>query len=149
MRIPYLQASDTTDQQPGVTTPVQITMDTTDESKGITHSGGTVTVVEAGVYFIVAAVQSGETNTAAINHDVWMRKSDTDIPNSNTRYNIKSTTDSVVLVAQVAIRLAIGDTIKVYQSIDTTGKGAGAQATAPAGESKIPSIIFTMYKISD
>jgi hypothetical protein len=149
MRVPYLQASDSTDQQPGATTPTLVTMNTTDESKGITHSAGVVTVVEAGVYFIMAAGQVGMTSNANVNCDLWMRKNDVDIPNSNTRAYLTVAVDSVVLVSQVAIRLAIADTIKVYQSVDNTGEGEGLQATAPAGEAAIPSIIFTMFKISD
>jgi len=149
MRIPYLQASDSTDQEPGVTTPVQVTMDTTDGSAGITHSAGTVTILEAGVYFIVAAGQVGMDSNANVNCHLWLRKTDVDIVNSNTRAYLTEAAGTTVLVSQVVIRLAIGDTIKVYQSVDNTGEGEGLHHSAPAGEPAIPSIIFTMYKISD
>lgn len=143
----YLQASDSTDQTPGVTTPVQVTMNTTDASSGITHSSGTVTIVSAGVYFIVAAAQVGVTVNTSLEVDMWFRKNDVDITNSNTRHHINTANETAVLVCQTAERLAVGDTIKIYQSVTNATKGGGIHASAPSGEPAIPSIIFTMYRV--
>jgi len=145
---PYLQASDSTDQQPGVTTPVLVTMNSTDSSSGITHSAGVVTILTAGVYFIMAAGQTGMTTNANINCHLWFRKNDVDIPDSNTKAYLTSTNDSIVLVCQNIITFAVNDTLKIYQSINVTGKGAGLIHTAPAGEPEIPSVIFSMFKIN-
>ena len=112
-------------------------------------TSGTITVPTSGVYFIMAAGQVGEASNANVNVDMWFRKNSVDIANSNVRNFLTETLDTKVVISQAAIRLAAGDTIKVYISISLTGAGAGLRVTNPTGEPRIPSIIFTMYKISN
>lgn len=144
---PYLQASDTTDQQPASTAPTLVTMNQTDLSSNITHSAGVVTIQVAGIYYIMAAGQCGMTVNSNINCHLWFRKNNVDIPDSNTRAHLTTTDDSVVLVTQAIVSFAVNDTLKIYQSINVTGKGAGLLHSSPAGEPEIPSMIFSMYKI--
>lgn len=143
----FLQASDSTDQEPGVTTPVMVTMNTTDDINGILHSAGVITILSAGVYFVMAAGQTGMTQNANINCHLWFRKNDVDVPDSNTRAHLTTTSDSIVLVTQNLIRFRVSDTLKVYQSINVLNKGGGLKHSTIVGEPDIPSIIFTMYRI--
>ena len=147
---PYIQLSDSTNQAPGTTSPVLVTFNTLDEQETFSFSptSGTVTVPTSGVYFIMAGGQVGETSNANVNVDMWFRKNSVDIANSNVRNFLTETLDTKVVVSQAAIRLAAGDTIKVYISVSLTTAGAGLRVTNPSGEPRIPSIIFTMYKIS-
>ena len=148
---PYIQLSDSTNQAPGTTSPTLVTFDTMDEQETFSFSptSGTITVPTSGVYFIMAGGQIGETTNSNVNVDMWFRKNTTNIANSNVRNFLTETQDTKVLVSQAAIRLAAGDTIKVYMSVDVITAGAGLRVTNPTGEPRIPSIIFTIYKISD
>lgn len=152
-RQPFAQISDNTNQNPTGTTPVQVTFSTNDGLVGITHTGGSgdITVLESGVYWIMAAGQFGKTGgTVIANCDLWLRKNSTDIPNTNTRLSLPVlATSTDVLVSQCSIRLVAGDVIKVFQSVSTLTDTPGLKVTSPAGEPVIPSIIFTMNKISD
>ena len=147
---PFIQLSDSTNQEPGVTTPVLVTFDTQDAIEGMSHSGGTITAHRAGVYCIIAAGQVGKTQGATdIKYDMWLKKNTTYIANSGVRNTILTASDTKVVVQNTGIRLSAGDTINVYHSIDTTGDGAGLKVYNPAGEPRIPSIILTMYRIGD
>lgn len=150
--VPYIQLTDSTDQEPGVTTPVQVTMDTVDEQQGFSYSGpsGTITIPESGVYGMFAAGQVGkDSGSSVVNVNVWLRKNDVDIDNSNVRNSIKQSDDTKVVLTQNAIRFSINDTLKIYFSVSDATKGAGLKVFNPAGEPRIPSIIFTMFKIGN
>src|SRR3990170_3637821 len=123
---PYIQLSDSTNQAPGTTSPTLVTFDTMDEQETFSFSptSGTITVPTSGVYFIMAGGQIGETTNSNVNVDMWFRKNTTNIANSNVRNFLTETQDTKVLVSQAAIRLAAGDTIKVYMSVDVITAGA-------------------------
>lgn len=153
-RFPYAQLSDSTNQIPLNTSGVQVTMNTNDGINGLTHSissnTGNVTIIESGVYFIMVVGQGGRTGVnGRLNHHIWLRKNTTDIPNTNASAVTNNTIDTTRITSNCSIRLISGDIIKVYQSVDDSTKSAGLIKIAPAGEPIIPSIIFTMYKISD
>ncbi len=147
---PFIQLSDSTNQEPGVTTPVIVTFDTQDSVESMSQSGGTITVHRAGVYSILACGQAGKTQGATnIILNLWAKKNTSWIPNSSVSNAVKIAEDRKVLPLNIVTRLAAGDTINIYQSIDTTGDGAGLKVYNPSGEPRIPSIIFTMYRIGD
>lgn len=150
---PYAQLSDNTNQNPVNTSPHQLVFSTNDEIQGISHTGGSgdVTVNEPGVYWIMAAPQFGKNaGTVGVTCDVWLRKNVTDVPNSNARGFLQTSSSSAdVIVSQASLRLVAGDVIKVYISVSTTTDTPGVKAITPAGEPAIPSVIFTINKISD
>jgi len=147
---PFIQASDSSNQAPGVTTPVQVSFNTTDGSSGIVNSSGNFTISEAGLYMIIAGAQIGEvSNNGNVNVDVWLRKNATDIPNSGVRNFVTSTLDTKVVMTNVIARFAAGDVLKVMMSVDDSSHGAGLRALAPAGEAAIPSIILSVYKVAN
>lgn len=84
---PYIQLSDSTNQSPGTTSLVLVTFDTMDEQQifNFSPTSGTITVPLAGVYFIMAGGQVGETSNSNVNVDMWFRKNSVDIANSNVR----------------------------------------------------------------
>ena len=146
------QLSDSTVQRPGVTTPVEITMDTNDKLIGITHSEtvnpADITVDEAGNYILFAAPQVGRTSGTADRFvDFWFRKNDVDIANSNVRTVLTKTGAKDVIVAQYIDTLDAGDKINIMMSIEVTGEGLGIETIEPSGEPRIPAIIFSMHRL--
>ena len=148
---PYIHLSDSTTQAPGTTSPVLVTFNTMDEQEIFSFSptSGTITVPTSGAYVIMAAGQVGEASNANVNVDMWFRKNSTDMANSNVRNFVTETADTKVLVSQMIMRFVAGDTINVYISVSLATAGAGLRVTNPTGEPRVPSIMFTMYKISN
>ncbi len=152
---PAAQLSSTESLQPTDTMPVVVTMNSNDYiNEGITHSNttntGDVIVNEAGAYLIVAAGQVGKTSGDTLcNVDLWLRQNGEDVANSNTRASVISANDTVVLVSQAILPLNQNDTINAMISVSATDQGCGLINTTPPGEPNIPSMIFSIAKISD
>ena len=145
---PYLQLSDSTDQQPGVTTPIQATFDTEDSIFGFTHSGGDITILKSGTYLVIASAQAGKTSgTAVITFDMWLRVNATDVPNTGCRTTVIPTAETKLLIAEEIINLVAGDVLKVMFSVSNTAVGAGLISSAPAGEAAIPSIMISATRL--
>ena len=147
------QLSDSTNQRPVVTTPVEITFDTNDQLDGITHSESVdpadITIVTAGRYIIFAAPQVGRTSgNMDRDFDLWFRVNDVDVPNTNVRIVLDRTAAKDVIISQLYRTFAAGDKINVLMSISATGEGIGIEAISPAGEPLIPSIIYTMHRVT-
>lgn len=148
---PYIQLSSTLNQEPTVTTPVLATYNTLDMQKGFSFvpPGGVITIVENGTYVIICGGQVGETINGNVVVDLWLRKNTTNIPNTGVRNEITSSTDAKVVICNAIVSAVVNDTITVYFSVDNTTKSAWLKAYAPVGEPVIPSIILTMFKISN
>jgi len=144
------QLSDNTDQRPGVTTPVEITLSTNDEVEAITHSPGSADIIiqTAGKYVLFAAPQVGRTSgTADRDFDLWFRINDVDVPNSNVRVVLTKDTEKDVIISQFVKTFNVGDKINILMSVSDAGEGVGIEAISPSGEPLIPSIIFTMHQV--
>lgn len=158
------QLSDSNDQNPGVITPVDITLDTNDSIIGtaISHSETVnpeeITVNEDGVYIVAAQPQVGKTSGAQkITFDMFLQK-DTgsgfvDVPNSNIKLSIKDADITDVVVSIFALNLNAGDKIKMKQRIDNTSVGMGLKVAAaevgPPTVPATPSIIFMIHRLGD
>lgn len=156
------QLSDSTNQVPGVTTPVDITFNTNDEIVGtaISHSETVnpeeITVNIDGIYSVVAQPQVGKTSGASkITFDMFIQK-DTgsgfvDVPDSNVKLIIKDSDLTDVIILSVVLNLTAGDKIKVKQRVSDSSIGMGLQATAaevgPPTIPATPSIIFAVIRI--
>ncbi len=153
MPVDYAQISSTEDQRPTVTTPVQITLNQNDSISGIEHSTsnpGSIRIKESGVYVVIAAPQVGRTSGNEDRFvDFWLRKNDTDIPNSNVRVVIGEKGDKDVIVNQTMMPFNAGDLINIMMSVEVADEGLGIEAIHPTGEPLIPSIIFSTHKIKD
>lgn len=79
----------------------------------------------------------------------WLRKNGADVTRSGVRNTVRESDDAKVVPVNAAIRCIAGDTITTYMSTDNITGSTGLYYYAPAGEASIPSIITTIYKISD
>ncbi len=152
MAITYAQITSTVDQRPSGTSPVLITMNQNDAISGIEHSAenpGEIRIKEAGVYVIIAAPQVGRTSGTEERYvDIWLRRNGNDIPNSNVRFVVGTSRDKDVIVNQTMMPFDSGDVINVMMAVETADEGLGIETIHPEGEPTIPSIIFSMHKIS-
>jgi len=145
---PYLEIASDANQQPVVTTPVQVTFNHLIISNKCNFASNSVTITEAGVYTITGYFQTGETNPGHVNIDVWVRLNGVDVPFSNCRDFVSGTTDTTVIVTNVLLNLKATDVITIFMSVDDATKNAGLIHLAPGGEPVIPSASITLVKVS-
>ena len=153
MTVEYAQLISTQDQRPDTTDPVPVFMDQNDGISGIEHSiedPANIGIVESGVYVLIASPQVGRISGNGPSHiDFWLRKNDTDIPNSNVRCSINDDGHKDVIVNQTMSAFKAGDVVNVMMAIGKTGEGLGIEAIKSTDRPLIPSIIFSMHKIKD
>lgn len=146
----YAQLSSLVTQLPSPTGDRVIKMESLDAVKNMDVSADKTSVLVKvdGVYLIIAAVQLGASNPGVKGWmDVWLKLNDKDMPNSNTRYYISNSSETVVLVVQSVSPFKAGDRISV--GFSASGPSLGAIFTQPANEPAIPSIITSILKIGD
>ena len=150
---PAAQLSHIESIQPNVTKPIYVPMNSNDYiNGGITHSStrnpADVIVNQDGTYLVVAAGQVGKTSgNTTCNFDLWLKQNGQDVANSNTRYNVNTKNETVVLVSQAIMPLKANDTINTMMSVSQTNQGCGLINTLPPGEPDIPAIIFSIIRI--
>jgi len=156
----YAQLSSSVDQNPSDTNPTVITYNTQDDISGLTHSTsinpGEITIVTAGIYFVMPQPQVGKTSGGtALMFDMFMQK-DTgsgfvDVVNSNIKLTVKDADVTDVIVSGVTIELNANDKIRFMQRISSTTGALGLKVTAaetgPPTVPATPSIIFAMYRV--
>lgn len=146
----YGQLSDSTNQQPGVLTPVLVSFNTLDALVGISYSGGSLTTTRSGIYLLVVGGQVGKTGGGGQNVlvDMWLRRNGVDLPNSGVRNSVTDVQDTKVVLVNYVVAMLAGDTLQVYISVDRLGIGAGLLAYTPAGEARIPSVMLTITRLA-
>ena len=153
MTVEYAQIISTIDQRPETTNPVPVFMDQNDSISGIEHDNShpaDIRIAESGTYVVIAAPQVGRLSGEGPGYvDFWLRKNNTDIPNSNVRANIKTSEDKDVIVNQTMMPFTAGDVLNVMMAVSKVGDGLGVEAIKTDGRPLIPSIIFSMHKIKD
>jgi hypothetical protein len=128
-------------------TPTLITLDQEDALKGFKNANGVITFEQAGTYFVMAAGQVGSTKpTGQGTVRLWLRKNRKDIPNSNAELTILPGF-TTVLVSQGVAQVNAGDTMELMMSVSKAGQGLGMLASTPKGESAVPSMIFSAFKV--
>jgi len=150
----YAQLSDSTDQTPPTTTPTLVKFDTQDAINGIGHDikkSGEISILEDGVYFVLAAGQVGRKSGSLLRFiDLWLRVNGKDLPNTTVRASAPASLfvgDTFVLIVQAALPLKKGDSLNVMQTVSAEHDGLGLIVSKPENEPLIPSIIFTIFKI--
>ena len=140
----YAQLS-STESQAGISEGKALTLDQTDAAKEIENAKGTITIKQAGFYFIIAAGQvgsmKGDGKGAA---RLWLRQNGKDVDNSNTEQTITGKY-TAVLVCQGVGEVKAGDKLQLVQS--AKGTGVGMIASHPKGEPAVPSMIFSLIKV--
>lgn len=150
----YAQLSDATDQTPTTTSPAVVKFDTQDSINGIGHDlkkPEDLTILEDGVYFVLAAGQVGRKSGSLLRFiDLWLHVNGKNLPNTTVRASAPASLfvgDTFVLITQAVIPLKRGDVLNVMQSVSVENEGLGLIVSKPEKEPLIPSIIFTIYKI--
>lgn len=154
--VAYAQLSDSNNQQPKTLGPVAVKFNTNDFLSEVEHDpkndSEKIKIKTDGIYFIVSAGQIGRASGALLHYvDLWHRVNDKDVSNSNTRGTVPGslfTGDTYVLMSQTVIPLKAGDILNVMFSVSSVSNGIGLIATQPENEPVIPSIIFSLFKIS-
>ncbi len=149
---PALQLSDTTNQWPTTTGPTKITfntIETNNDNRFSLINNSDIIVPENGVYAILAGAQIDEDQGGAVHIDIWLRKNNVDIPRTGCRTAVFNPNNDAVLILNWLGPLNSGDIVQIYQSVSDTTKNAGLHVETPSGEPVIPSILLTLYKVSD
>jgi len=142
--------------------PVVITYNVEDGIQGLTHSTtvnpGEITIDTAGVYFINAQPQVGKDSGGAAQTFSLFLQVDrgsgfVNEANSNIKLTIRDNTDTDVIASGFVIPLAVGDKIRMMQTVTSTAVGLGIKFTAaevgPPAIPETPSIIFAMFLVGD
>ena len=146
------QFSSTQSQRPNTIGPVEIELDTQEDTIGKEYSlyceKGDIMIKKSGLYLIIAGPQVGkERGDKPRWIDFWFRVNNKDIPNSNVRYTIKDAWEKNVIITQTVTHLSNGDMLNVMMSVEDTEEGIGIEAIQPVGEPLVPSIILTILQL--
>ena len=108
---------------------------------GISEDGKTVTILHSGVYFLIAAPQTGFTCSSGVAR-FWLKKNGENVANSNIQLNGDTNTKDVI-VLQAILECDKCDKIQVCGN----GHYAQVEAIQHEGEPLVPSVIFSIFKI--
>ena len=128
---------------------VPITYDTTDvQPVGIVQgpSPDAITVLQSGVYKILASLQCDNTGVGAQDLNMFLKVGVTTLPNSGTRVAINQAQETVMTVEWI-VALTAGQFVSVNCSAAVVGLRALAIAAAGVTPA-IPSIITTIVRIA-
>ena len=146
------QFSSAQSQRPNTMEPVEIILDTQEDTVGKEHTinfnKGDVVVKQSGMYLIIAGPQVGKLKGDKPRWiDVWLRVNNVDVPNSNVRAIVKDACEKDVIITQTVTRLNGGDTLNIMMSVESPEEGLGIEAIQPVGEPLVPSIILTILQL--
>jgi hypothetical protein len=146
----YLQASGSTTQViTHANKPQRLVIDVEDAAMGVhlNPNEGSAQVEEDGAFLVITAPQVGRLNEGGVeNFRCWLKVNKEDVPNSNVLLNLYGSTKDVI-VAQAVVDLKKGDEVSVWMAASTGGDVA-VEAIKPMGEPLVPSVIFSMLKVS-
>ena len=111
------------------------------ENVGISGDGQTIKIRKDGIYFLLAAPQTGFTGSGKARF--WLRLNGDDVANSNVQLNGDANIKDVIVI-QAILELESGDRVQVIGD----GSNAQVEAIQNHGEPLVPSIIFSLFKIN-
>jgi len=142
----------TTQTAAAINTPYAITLNNADTGNtGVSvASSSRVTFANTGVYSITFSIQFTNHSTALGNTDIWLRKNGTDIPDTNSHYDVPdkqgSAYSSEILTVNYVLSLTAGDYIQVYWL--TTNTSVYLETVAAGGSfPRTPSIILDFFLV--
>ena len=146
------QLSSAQSQRPNTLKPVEVILDTQEDTYGKEHTvdfvKGDVIIKHSGMYLIIAGPQVGKLSGDQPRWiDFWLRVNNVDVPNSNVRQYVSDPLDKDVIITQTVTRLNKGDTLNVMMSVEVQNEGLGIEAIQPMGEPLVPSIILTVLQL--
>jgi hypothetical protein len=135
-----------------INTPQVITINTSDTANnGVSiASGSQITFGYAGVYSLTFSIQFTNTSTANGSTQVWLKKNGTNLPDTNSHYDVPdkqgSSFSTEILTVNFVLTLAANDYIQVFWQTATTAVLIETLA-ASGGYPRTPSIIFTAVQV--
>lgn len=152
-QLPYAQISDSVTQGCNAGSAKNVTLNTNDSIYGFTHSTTSktneITIVEKGVYQIIAVPQVGEASVQASGiHNFWLTKNNIQVPNSNIKTTINTQLnpgDTITGTLNWIGTLNQGEIISFQQGC--TDSDIGIIASASGVPPATPSVIISIYKI--
>lgn len=151
--VPYIEIKSLNSQViAGENIPQLIAFDVIEDSNDVTYNNanGEIKVKKAGKYLFSLACQVGRKGDCQLtipNFRCWIKKNNVDLPNSNVLLNVNNlrlTKD--IILNQGIITLEKDDTIKCYMSSSVKNE-VQIESINFAGEPKIPSVNFVLYKL--
>ncbi len=148
------QFSDSTDQKPGVTTPVVITFDTNDiVLEGLSHSTTvspeefTADVSKPFTFMLAPQWETGS-NVATIDFFIQLDTGGgfVNVVNSNVKVDRAPGNTGGVIPLMASVDMNVGDKVRFLQRISQTAESIGIVATAADAEvPATPSVILTAF----
>jgi hypothetical protein len=121
LSLPYIAASDNTDQLATATnTPTVVKWDTLESGLGWTlNTPGTATANVPGVFTIRYSLQLANTDNAQHDAAVWLRVNNSDVPRSSTIFSVPARKSAgvfsyVCAYSEATFQVNAGDTIALY-----------------------------------
>merc|ERR1712113_480917 len=125
------------------------TFNSEDGIKGVTFSEENPSVIgieSDGTYMIIIAPQVGGADVEGLaTADFWVRLNGEDVANTNVRWKAFHDYTDVIIIQGVYGGLVAGDKVEVMGS----GINSEIVLIEEEGQPAVPSIIVTVYKISD
>lgn len=145
----YLSAYDTTTQTISSSTEAfPWTFNTVDLSRGITvEDSSKIKVSKEGIYNIQFSAHIKTTTASDTVIYVWPRKNGTDIPYSNTAYDVAGSGKSEVIIINYLLSLKKDDYVQIMWSDSTTTTLATEASSTNPDKPAIPSVILTVWEI--
>ncbi len=159
----YGDFSNTADQiLSGANTATKVAFNTTNTSSDMSLASNTITISKAGKYWCQYSLQAVNTDSQAHALYVWFRKNGSDITGSASKFDVPSSHGSsdgyLILVSQIIVDVAAGDTIEVYAACSNIydpavpSQGVYFEAytasTSPYNRPSIPSNILTITQVA-
>jgi len=147
-------------------TVTQITLNVTDYNNNITNSSGNMTVNTAGLYNLQFSIQFINTDNAEHESVVWLRKNNTNVPGTASRFDTPARKSAgvfsyVIGACNFYINAAVGDVIKLYWATDQAyrvspsvdgvylyAEAANTTPPDPYPHPAIPSVVVTLTYVS-
>jgi hypothetical protein len=131
IRLPFISASDSTDQLATASdTPTIVTWNTLDAGNGFTLAApGTATAEISGIYKITYSLQLANTDNAQHDAAVWLKINNNNVANSTTIFTVPARKSAgvfsyVCAYSEVVFAINAGDDIELYwatnQAYDTS-----------------------------
>ena len=144
---------DTTTQTTTINTPTAITFNSYDvDSTGVSIGSPTSRIVFAnsGTYSLTFSIQFTNTSTANGSTQVWLKKNGTNIPDTNSHYDVPdkqgSAFSSEILTVNFVFEITANDYVEIYW--DTANASVSLETIAGNGTyPRTPSVIFTATQV--
>lgn len=149
-KTPYgVFSSSQTQTVAGANTVTLVTYNTTEEASGVSYTNNSrIKVTHEGVYNFAFSAQLSKTASPDASIDIWFRKNGVNIPNSNSRIDIKNP-PQLIAAWNYMLTLKPTDYVEMaFSSADTSMRLLASGASTTPVRPAIPSVIATINLVS-